>query len=585
MKKATALILTFVTTILSFCSCGRIVTSEKSTPVLTYLYNNGEGHQAVGEYIQTALKIAGIRVSLKNQEWGIFLSTRKSGDYIMARSGWLADHSDPITFLDMWVSSSGNNDAGLGKGAHASLRIYDLDLTDYGYDIKVENGTWSETYDRLIETIGECRDQEKRYALMHLAEDMIIDTGCIMPLYYYTDIYMVDSSLSGFFTNPLGYKYFMYTKYGASDPISVSLASEPASMDPALSSTVDSATMLSHLFSGLAKWEKTGDRTIIVPDSAEELPDSVLNDDGTVTYTYRLRSGLRWSDGVPLSAKDFEFAWKRAASKELGADYAYMFESIQGYGTDAGLSVKALDDRTLTVTLDRYVPYWNELLAFPTFFPTREDITADEKWATSASNYVSNGPYKLTRWEHNGRIVLSKNENYLDKDKIIPPSISFYLSDDANNMLTNFKNGTLCLIDSIPINEIDALKKRYPDELKVEGQLGTYYVVWNVNAPLLPPDSSRSPEQTARAEAGIRKAVSLLIDRSYICDSLAGGGQVPASSFVAMGIKNPDGSEFYQTAGGEKNYYGYFDTSREAFGKNTSYALSVLKKYYKLEIP
>jgi len=553
--------------------------------MLTYLYNNGEGHQAIGEYIQTALKIAGIKVSLKNQEWGTFLSTRKSGDYVMARSGWLADHSDPITFLDMWVSTSGNNDAGLGKGEHANLGIYDLDLTSYGYDIKVENGRWSDTYDRLISVIGECRDEEKRYLLMHLAEDMIIDTGCIMPLYYYTDIYMVDKSLSGFFTNPLGYKYFMYAKYKSSEPISVSLASEPASMDPALSSTVDSATMLSHLFSGLARWDNIDGKTVITPDSAEALPEGVLNDDGTITYTYRLRPGLKWSDGVPLSAKDFELAWKRAASKELGADYAYMFEGIKGYGTDSDLSVKATDERTLTVTLDRYIPYWNELLAFPAFFPTRADVTADEKWATSASSYVSNGAYKLTRWEHNGRIVLSKNENYHDRDSIIPPSISFYLSDDANNMLTNFKNGTLCLIDNIPTNEIESLKKRYPDEVKTEGQLGTYYVVWNVNAPLTPRDSTRTPEESARADAAIRRAISMLIDRCYICDSLAGGGQVPASSFVAMGIKNPDGSEFYQTAGGKKDYYGYFDTSRDAFGKNVSHALSILKKYYNLEIP
>jgi oligopeptide transport system substrate-binding protein len=88
--------------------------------------------------------------------------------------------------------------------------MYDLDLTALGYDIEVEDGTWAETYDVLIATIKSCTDKDTRYALMHIAEDMIMDTGCIVPLYFYTDIYMIDDSIEGFFANPLGYKYFMY---------------------------------------------------------------------------------------------------------------------------------------------------------------------------------------------------------------------------------------------------------------------------------------------------------------------------------------------------------------------------------------
>ena len=90
-------------------------------------------------------------------------------------------------------------------------RGYSLDLTGLGYeDIKVENGTWAQTYDVLISTIKACTDNEVRYQLMHIAEDMLMDTGCIIPLYFYTDIYMLNSSVDGFFSNPLGYKYFMY---------------------------------------------------------------------------------------------------------------------------------------------------------------------------------------------------------------------------------------------------------------------------------------------------------------------------------------------------------------------------------------
>ena len=130
-------------------------------------------------------------MNLENQEWATFLNTRKNGDYSIARNGWLADYNDPICFLDMWTTGSGNNDVQFGKDAHADVAAYSLDLTDLGVDVKVENGTWADTYDVLIKTIKSCKDTELRYELMHRAEDLLMSTGCICPLYYYTDIYMI----------------------------------------------------------------------------------------------------------------------------------------------------------------------------------------------------------------------------------------------------------------------------------------------------------------------------------------------------------------------------------------------------------
>ena len=183
-------------------------------PTLTYLYNTSDSHKAIGEYLQSALAAVGITMNLENQEWNTFLNTRKNGDYSVARNGWLADYNDPICFLDMWTTGSGNNDVQFGKGDHANVAVYSIDLTDCGYDIVVENGTWAETYDVIISTIKSCTDAETRYALMHKAEDLLMSTGAIVPLYFYTDIYMVDDSVEGFFANPLGYKYFMNTTIG-----------------------------------------------------------------------------------------------------------------------------------------------------------------------------------------------------------------------------------------------------------------------------------------------------------------------------------------------------------------------------------
>jgi len=456
-------------------------------PSITYLYNTSEGHKAIGEYLQSALAGVGINLQLENQEWNTFLNTRKDGNYSLARNGWLADYNDPICFLDMWTTGSGNNDVQFGRGEHANLAVYNLDLTDLGFDVKVENGTWAETYDVLIPLIKTTTDNTLRCELMHRAEDILMSTGAIVPLYFYTDVFVVDETVDGMVVNPLGYKYFhQATVSGSGDTISICLSSEPDTLDPALNSAVDGATMVSHLFAGLAKWTEDADGNLaIVADCAEELVEGVANEDGTVTYTYTLRDGLKWSDGQDLTAKDFEFAWKRAASAELGADYGYMFEVLKGYN-DGAIAVTAIDDKTLEVTLANAVAYWNELLAFPTYFPVREDVVGNEAWATDPSTYVSNGAYTMTAWEHDSVITLVKNEYYWDAENVVMEEIKCFLSDDSNNQLTNWKNDTWQFIDDCPTNEMAAMKEEYPDEFTVVGQIGTYYVNWNINEPLLP---------------------------------------------------------------------------------------------------
>ena len=267
--------------------------------------------------------------------------------------------------------------------------------------------------------------------------------------------------------------------------LSVCLASEPDTLDPALNSALDGATMILHLFSGLTTWAQDENGNLVIKaDCAEELTEGVTNEDGTVTYTYTLKDDLKWSNGDALTAADFAFAWKRAASSALGADYGYMYEVVKGYPDN--LAVEAIDDKTLTVTLNNAVAYWNELLAFPCYFPVHEATVANEAWATDPSTYVSNGAYKMSAWEHDAVITLTKNENYHDADSVVMNEIKTYLSDDQNNMLTNFENGSWQMIDDVPTNEIPALKTEYPEEFIIAGQIGTYYVCWNINEPLLP---------------------------------------------------------------------------------------------------
>ena len=243
----------------------------------------------------------------------------------------------------------------------------------------------------------------------------------------------------------------------------------------------------------------------------------------------------------------------------------------------------ATDDKTLTVTLNNSVAYWNELLAFPVYYPVREDVVANENWATDPSTYVSNGMYKLTSWTHNSVITLEKNADHPDAAEVTMDKIEFYLSDDNNNMLSNFENGSWQLIDDVPTNEIAALKDKYPTEFVVAGQIGTYYVCWNINESILPSDSTLTGAAKEAAEEEIRNAISLLLDRNYIVTEIGQAGQVPASSFVAMGMTDADGSQFYQNAGSSAEYDGYYNVSEDALESNFTKAVEVLKKYYKYD--
>lgn len=474
------------------------------------------------------------------------------------------------------------------------VAAYSVDLTDLGYDLKVTNGTWQETYDAIISLVKKEGNASKRYQLMHRAEDLLMSTACLTPIYFYTDIYMLKDNVKGFFSSPLGYKFFSGTSVGGdTSNIDICLASEPDTIDPALNSAVDGATLTSHLFAGLIKWELDDKGVLqLVPDCAKSVPTPTIGSDGKATYVFELKDGLKWSDGSALTAKDFEYSWKRASSAELAADYGYMFDVIDGYTTDdeglfnGELNVKASEDgKTLTVVLSIDTTYFIELCAFPAYFPVKQSVVeADpDGWATDPSTYISNGAYTMQSWDHGSKMVLVKNDGYWDADSVTMKKITNHLSDDDGSMLANFKTGDWVFIDSVPNDEIENLKTQYPTEFVIAGQLGTYYACFNINADLLPSTSTLTGIKKVRALEEIRKALSALLDRNYICEQIGKAGQLPASSFVAQGLTEPDGSEFYKNAGNSDSFVGYYDVSKEAFSGNVAAALDILKKYYEFD--
>lgn len=199
------------------------------------------------------------------------------------------------------------------------------------------------------------------------------------------------------------------------------LGVDSQTLDPAYSVSNDSDSVLNNTFEGLMR--NTGEGA--QPAMAQDMPQETTNEDGTVTLTYTLRDSS-WSDGQPVTAKDFEFAWKRCANPENNMPNAYLMslllnynEIVSGNATIDDLGVKAVDDKTLEVTLKQPAAYFNELLCLPAFMPLREDMVgSDDSWSKDPARAVSNGPFSLAGYTAGEEFVLQKNENYRNKDNV-----------------------------------------------------------------------------------------------------------------------------------------------------------------------
>lgn len=339
-----------------------------------------------------------------------------------------------------------------------------------------------------------------------------------------------------------------------SEPVvlNVHVGPNPDTIDPALNSAVDGATLIIHAFEGLYTLDKNG---VPIPGQAEKVD---ISEDG-LTYTFTLREGLTWSDGTPLTAEDFVYAWNRAIDPDTGADYAYMFESIKGYD-EGKLDVTAVDERTLVVNLVAKTPYFLELTAFPTFSPVRKDIIEEhgEAWALAPETYIGNGPYKLVEWVPSSHMLYEKNERYWNYEALGPDQIKFVLMSDANSVLGAFKTGQILFADDLPTEEIDSW--RDSDEFYIEGQLGTYYVSFN---------TQKAPFDNKL----VREAFSLAIDRNYIVENIGKAGQQPAGAFVSIGISDVDPTKEFREVGGD-----YIDVSKEAYEQNLARAKELMKE-------
>ena len=392
---------------------------------------------------------------------------------------------------------------------------------------------WSE-YESLITEIKTTTDVENRVALMHKAEDILMGTAAVIPIYYYNDLYLQKTDVEGIYSNLFGFKFFQFATCPR-DVLKINLASEPAKVDPALNSSVDGACLAVNMFEGLYTYDANGDLQPALAENTE------VSEDG-LTYTFTLRDGLKWSDGTDLTAKDFEYAWKRAAAPETGADYGYMFDAI-ATTADGALDVTASEDgKTLTVNLVAPCAYFLDLAAFPAYLPVPQaQVEAAAGWETNPgawaaeAGFVTNGAYTMTAWTHEESIVLTKNDNYYRADEVTIPEIDLMLSADDTAILSAYNAGNLDFADTVPTNEIASLMGN-PD-FHVIDNLGTYYAAFNVNSPIF-------EGKTVDQAIAMRKAFAILIDRPYIVETVGQTGQKVATSYIPAGMADGNGGVF-----------------------------------------
>ena len=414
------------------------------------------------------------------------------------------------------------------------------------------------TYDDLIAQIKAETDYAKRAELMHQAEDILMANYCVIPLYYYNDIYLQKDYVSGIYKNMFDTKFFMYAEMAnGADTLKLNLASEPDYLDPALNSSVDGACLAANCFSGLYTYNSD---LVTAPACAKGY---TVSDDG-LTYTVSLKDGLKWSDGSALTAADFEYSWKRAVAEETAADYAYMFD---GFARDENgeLCVKALDNFTLEFVLTAPCAYIEDLMAFPTFYPVNKaavEANADPadpgKWCKEAG-FVSNGAYVCTEWNHDVSMTYEKNPYFWDAENVKIEKLQFMLSADDVAIFSAYNAGDIDFADTVPTDEVANLLDN--PEFYIMPSLGTYYAAFNCKSALF---ADKTPAQAA----AMREAFSLLIDRDYICENVGQTGQIAANSFIPIGMLDGNGNTFKANA--EDGYY-------DAYAINNDYDATVAK--------
>ncbi|MGZ4112291.1 MAG: peptide ABC transporter substrate-binding protein [Tumebacillaceae bacterium] len=323
----------------------------------------------------------------------------------------------------------------------------------------------------------------------------------------------------------------------ANQEINLAFPDEIPTMDGSKATDAVSFTVMGQTMEGLTRLDQSGK---VVPGVAEKWDVST---DG-LKYTFHLRDNAKWSNGEAVTAKDFEYSWKRTLNPKTGAQYAFMVAWLKGgedynggkVKTADGVGVKAVDDKTLEVTLSRPIPFFLEQLTFPIFFPQNQKFTeaAGDKFGADADKTLSNGPFKFTEWNHEQNAAAVKNDNYWNKDQIKLTKINWQFIKDTSAAVNLYEAGQLDRSLSLVRDQIDTYKSS-PDYAVIP-ELTNGYLEFNQSVPVL-------------KNAKVRQALTVSIDGDALADVVYHNGTKGATGLVPDGTSNGQGGDFRKDQG------------------------------------
>lgn len=324
---------------------------------------------------------------------------------------------------------------------------------------------------------------------------------------------------------------------GNEQTLRYALEAEPSTLDPAKSTAIPESLVELQIFEGLTRLDAKDQPVPGVAEKWEVSPDGMK-------YVFNLRANAKWSNGEPVTARDFEFAWKRALSPEFASENAYMLfpiKNAQAYnekkvGADQ-VGIKAVNDHTLEVTLEKPTAYFLGLAAFHAFYPVNQkNVTANaDKWATDVNTLIGNGPFKISNWAHSSKIEFVKNDQYWDAAAVKLAKMEWPISDSQSTRLALIENNQVDMMVEPPVVEQDRLTQA--GLLKISPYLGAYYYVFN---------TQKAPFDNPK----VRNAFALAITRENLVKNVVKGGKKPAYAWVAPGLVNPATGKDFREEGG-----------------------------------
>lgn len=317
--------------------------------------------------------------------------------------------------------------------------------------------------------------------------------------------------------------------------LTVATDTDLSSMDQHIATDGTSFIAINACISGLTELDADG---VVQPELAESW-DVVYNDDGTTVYTFHL-ADANWSNGTPVTAADFVFGWQRLANPDTASEYNFILSTIALHNADAviagelpveDLGVKAIDDKTLEVTLDLPVNFFLGLMAFPSFFPLNQEFfeAQGDQYALSPANLLYCGPFVMTEWVSGNSYTFEKNETYFKADEVAIDGISFKYINDTQSAMLEFESGNL---DYVKLT--GELVESYSTDPSFVQRLQGYLWYLSVNF-----------NDESIDSVNLRKAISYAIDRDSIAANILKDGSVAAEGIIPKALATgPDGLDY-----------------------------------------